>query len=231
MGSPRVQAFDLHTMRAISVFDNSTVYVAPSKSGSNSTLMYLHHANGDHFIHDNFVVEDHYIEVTGRVKVPTKERKTPGLSINYFVQDRIDDYSSDEDDGDIYDDNAEQLYNEKSSIHPHKIFSSKRIEGLQITENQNSGDATLHYTQKLHDMCFVRTKGLAVRLTKTESSPESNSTTASDETEHHNEGLTNIEHIATKEDSYFYNFHFARELEVHARRLAHQCWMSTQNSK
>ena len=66
MGSPRVQAFDLHTMRAISVFDNSTVYVAPSKSGSNSTLMYFHHANGDHFIHDNFVVEDHYIEVTGR---------------------------------------------------------------------------------------------------------------------------------------------------------------------
>ena len=80
-------------------------------------------------------------------------------------------------------------------------------------------------------MCFVRTKGLAVRLTKTESSPESNSTTASDETEHHNEGLTNIENIATKEDSYFYNFHFARELEVHAKRLAHQCWMSTQNSK
>ena len=56
-------------------------------------------------------------------------------------------------------------------------------------------------------MCFVRTKGLAVRLTKTESSSESNSTTASDETEHDNEGLTNTENIATKEDSYFYNFH------------------------
>lgn len=215
MGSPRVQAFDLHTMRAISVFDNSSFYVAPSKNGKKSPLMYLHHANGDHFIQDNFTVEDHYIEVTARVKVPTKERKAQGMSVNYFAQDRIDDYSSGDDDGDIYDDNAEYLSSGKSLIHPHQIFSSKRVDVLSGTYGPNSSDPKLHYTQKMHDMCFVRTRGLAVRWTKQDFSQESNNKPISGDPEYSDDTTSNND-AGLREDSYFYNFHFIREFKVHA---------------